>query len=602
MGLLSWLRPSVQPQPAAKPAERVRARIDIAETGDDYRHWANADWFSMDGALTAVRRRTIRNRARYEFLNNPYLAGIGDTVANDLIGTGPRLQLNTASPEADQIVERAFARWCDRVYFAEKLRTMRRSKLIDGEAFCQFVTNRAFPFDDVQLDLRLIEAEQIATPVGAYIPDTTPEGSVVDGLEFDDDGNVVAYKRLKYHPGSNWRISNFEWDRIEARYVIHWFKRLRPAQHRGLSEVASALRLFGDMRRYTSAVIAAAETAADFAAFLKTNAPAADVAEVDPWQSVEIQKRAMVTLPDQWEVQQLKAEQPTSSYRDFKREILNEVGRCIGLPYNMTALDSSDYNYSSGRLDDQLWRAAINVERHELRCNVLDRMFLAWADEAAQIGLIPQGAGRIADWAWTWAWDGKEHVDPLKEASATEIRLASHTTTLAAEYAKQGKDWAVQIAQRAKEIAVLREAGLLNEPMAPPTATPAQVEDDAEEDTGSDDEEAVQAAADSYTPTSEMAAEAARGLEWRRKFNRGGTEVGVARARDIANRRSLSAETVLRMRSYFARHEVDKQGEGWSPSDKGYPSAGRIAWALWGGDAGRAWANKLSRKLEEADA
>lgn len=483
MGLLSWLRPSSRPAPAAKPTEgNVRARVDIAENGDDYRHWANADIFSMDGQLTAIRRRTIRNRARYEFLNNPYLAGIADTVANDLIGTGPRLQVDTGAPEVDQVVERAFARWADRVLLAEKLRTMRRSKLIDGEAFCQFVTNRAMPFDDVQLDLRLIEAEMIATPIGLYQPDTTPEGSIVDGLEFDEDGNVTAYKRLRYHPGSNWRISNFQFDRIEARYIVHWFKRLRPAQHRGLSEVASALRLFGDMRRYTGAVIGAAEIAADFAAFLKTNAPAAEVAEVDPWQSVEIQKRAMVTLPDQWEVQQLKAEQPTSSYRDFKREILNEVGRSIGLPYNMTALDSSDYNYSSGRLDDQLWRATVSVERSELRCTVLDRIFLAWADEAAQIGLIPQGAGRIADWGWTWAWDGKDHVDPVKEANATETRLRTHTTTLAAEYARQGKDWTVQIAQRAKEIAVLREAGLLGDPAAPATATPQQVEEDAESD------------------------------------------------------------------------------------------------------------------------
>lgn len=474
------LRPGPAPEPMAAAEPRVAARIDIAETGDDYRHWANADWFSMDGALTAVRRRTIRNRARYEFLNNPYLAGIADTVANDLIGTGPRLQLDTGAPELDQSIERAFGRWCDRIYFADKLRTMRRSKLIDGEAFAQFVTNRSLPFDDVQLDLRLIEAEMIATPIGMYVPNTTPEGSIVDGLEFDEDGNVVAYKRLKYHPGSNYRISTFDFDRIEARYILHWFKRLRPAQHRGLSEVASSLRLFGDMRRYTGAVIAAAETAADFAAFLKTNAPAAEVAEVDPWQSVEIQKRAMVTLPDQWEVQQLKAEQPTSSYRDFKREVLNEVGRCVGLPYNMTALDSSDYNYSSGRLDDQLWRATVNVERSELRCTVLDRVFLAWADEAAQIGLIPQGTGRIADWSWTWAWDGKDHVDPLKEANATEIRLRTNTTTLAAEYAKQGKDWAVQIGQRAKEIAVLREAGLLGDPSQPATATPSRVEDDAE--------------------------------------------------------------------------------------------------------------------------
>jgi hypothetical protein len=55
------------------------------------------------------------------------------------------------------------------------------------------------------------------------------------------------------------------------------------------------------------------------------------------------------------------------------------------------------------------------------------------------------------------------------------------------------------------------------------------------------------------------------------------------------------------MASYFARHEVDKQGEGWSPGQDGFPSAGRIAWALWGGDPGQAWASKLTRQIEAAD-
>lgn len=99
-------------------------------------------------------------------------------------------------------------------------------------------------------------------------------------------------------------------------------------------------------------------------------------------------------------------------------------------------------------------------------------------------------------------------------------------------------------------------------------------------------------------PTEEMAREAARGLEWRREFNRGGTEVGVARARDISNRATLSPETIGRMVSYFARHEVDKQAQGFRPGEDGYPSAGRIAWALWGGDAGQSWANSKQKQLE----
>jgi hypothetical protein len=98
-------------------------------------------------------------------------------------------------------------------------------------------------------------------------------------------------------------------------------------------------------------------------------------------------------------------------------------------------------------------------------------------------------------------------------------------------------------------------------------------------------------------PTDAMAAEARRGLEWRKEFNRGGTPVGVARARDIMNKDTLSISTVRRMHSFFSRHEVDKQGKGFTPGD-GYPSAGRIAWALWGGDPGQTWARAITNRIK----
>ena len=99
-------------------------------------------------------------------------------------------------------------------------------------------------------------------------------------------------------------------------------------------------------------------------------------------------------------------------------------------------------------------------------------------------------------------------------------------------------------------------------------------------------------------PTAEMADEARQGLAWRAEYNRGGTAVGVARARDISNRVNLSTDTIRRMASYFARHEVDKNAEGFRQGEKGYPSAGRIAWALWGGDPGRTWTNQQLKQLE----
>ena len=105
-----------------------------------------------------------------------------------------------------------------------------------------------------------------------------------------------------------------------------------------------------------------------------------------------------------------------------------------------------------------------------------------------------------------------------------------------------------------------------------------------------------------YAPTDGMVDEARRGLEWRQAFGRGGTQVGVARARDIVNRRRLSRTTVVRMASYFARHAIDKRAQGFRPGEPGYPSAGRIAWALWGGDAGQTFARSIiasSRSLTE---
>jgi hypothetical protein len=89
-------------------------------------------------------------------------------------------------------------------------------------------------------------------------------------------------------------------------------------------------------------------------------------------------------------------------------------------------------------------------------------------------------------------------------------------------------------------------------------------------------------------PTESMASNARRGLELRRKFGRGGTAVGVARARDLSNRNQLSPDTVLRMYSFFSRHEVDKKGKDFNNSER--PSNGKIAWLLWGGDSGFAWA------------
>lgn len=95
-----------------------------------------------------------------------------------------------------------------------------------------------------------------------------------------------------------------------------------------------------------------------------------------------------------------------------------------------------------------------------------------------------------------------------------------------------------------------------------------------------------------------VASEAKRGLELRAQFNRGGTAVGATRATQLANRKVVSVETIRRMVAYFDRHEIDLKAPAARRGAPGYPSAGRIAWLLWGGDSGRAWARRILRAYE----
>ena len=123
-----------------------------------------------------------------------------------------------------------------------------------------------------------------------------------------------------------------------------------------------------------------------------------------------------------------------------------------------------------------------------MECVILDRILAAWLDEAALIpGFLPGNLGPFVDWSHQWFWDGHEHVDPAKEASAQATRLANHTTSLAHEYARQGRDWEEALRQRAKEVALMQELGLT---AATATQPPSDDKDKPEDEKETLDEEA----------------------------------------------------------------------------------------------------------------
>jgi capsid protein len=207
--MFGWLRKAVNEfrRPVAGNAVAharrvVRAKFDSAQfTPDNAKHWAQSDFLSANAAARREVRWVLRNRARYEVANNSYARGIVLTLANDVIGTGPRLQMllgdgeNDGGANINGIIEREFAAWAKEIDLPGKLRTMRMARAQDGEAFGLLVTNDKLA-SPVKLDIKLIEAEQVASPypVG-FVP--TP----VDGILFDDYGHPAVYQVLRIHPG-----------------------------------------------------------------------------------------------------------------------------------------------------------------------------------------------------------------------------------------------------------------------------------------------------------------------------------------------------------------------------------------------------------------
>lgn len=434
-------------------ARVVRGRFDAASLSpDNARHWAAAEYLSADAEAREDIRRILRVRSRYEVANNSYARGMVLTLANDTIGTGPRLQLLTEDEALNSQVEGAFQQWANAIRLAEKLRTVRMARCQDGEAFIILAENPRLDNEDVKLDLQLIEADRVTDNC------VNCDANVIDGIVFDDFGNPLEYKVLKYHPGGDEFGNNtLESFTVEARYMVHYYRQDRAGLHRGIPEITPALPLFAQLRRFTLAVLSAAEAAADFAGIIYTDNPVnGEADELDALDPIRLERNMLLTMPGGWKMGQLDPKQPCSTYGEFKAQILNEIARCLNMPFNIAAGNSSGYNYASGRLDHQTYYKALRVEQANIANVILDRILKEWLREYS----LSVGLDIDTNSDHTWFWDGMEHVDPAKEANATDTKLSNHTTTYAAEFAKQGRDWEEEFEQIAKEKIRMRELGI----------------------------------------------------------------------------------------------------------------------------------------------
>jgi hypothetical protein len=266
--------------------------------------------------------------------------------------------------------------------------------------------------------------------------------------------------------------------------VMHWFRSDRPGQHRGLPEIMPALPLFAQLRRYTLAALQAAESAADFAMFMKTPVAADGMFEdtdeeikvPGPFDLFPLQRNIVTTLPDGYDIGQTKAEQPVTTHEMFVRTILREIAKCLNMPYNIVSGDFSQGSYSESNLGNQGYFRLLDETRKELEYGELDRLLAAWLWEARSIrtgGIgdfgepylppnVRQALGNITFNACdlpshSWNWVGHRWANPEQEASADKINLQMGIDSLARIWGRKGQDARKYIASNAKLLHLTEE-------------------------------------------------------------------------------------------------------------------------------------------------
>lgn len=480
-----------------------RAGPDVAKTTRENRkHWADADGLAPVTQFTPAVRKTIRDRTRHEIQNNPHAAGAVRSLVNDTVGRGPRLQVLSDDDKLNATVETLWREWAAAADWPLTCRLVCGVGYAGGECFgvpreSKRLKRLGAP---VELDVRLIEPDQVSHGVDSNWLFNNPKGD--DGVVCDADGEVVAYKILRAHPGDH-RLFAQPWqaDEVPADDVLHWFQPTRPGQLRGVTPLVPALPIFAQLRRFTSATLTAAEVAAMLAGVLQlppemSGGPADAGDSFETGDTIELVRGTLLTLPGGGSVTQFKPEQPTTTYDAFVKAKLREIGRAINMPYGRIAGTFVEHTYSGGRLEEELYWTDREIERQAMEAKFFNPFVRRWLEFAALV--IPALAVyRTAPTRlrFGWQYDPRPTSDPVKDATGDELNLTNGTDTLSDIAAREGLTVDELIGKRKRDVDAWKAAGLPPAPWMVGAAAPARPGDGLPQNPADAKAEATRAAA-----------------------------------------------------------------------------------------------------------
>lgn len=381
-------------------------------------------------------RASLRQQARVCCESGAHAGTMARLFALYVVGSGPRLRFLGYEKFKNKLFDDATKRYIEYrwkefatdVRFPALLRSAMQAIVTDGEAF---VVVRNNPRKLEGFDLYLLDAQRVGNPNGA--PDTLEQQ---DGITFDEYGNVVAYTVYESPKNacSGYMASRFQ--TVAPDVMFHLFRQDFAEQTRGISWFAPCLNLLQQLNEYTQASVEAAKQGARVWATIETSegfVPAVDYLSLeqgvpyDSYSAVETPNGKLLTLPPGTTARGFSPTQPTTAADAYTANLLSQIGYTLGLPRNKATGSSHEYNFASGRLDNQPFELLITTLQRDLfERDLCDKVFMFFYR-----GLIPdliQAGFQVApldDIDWEWTWPSPPLVDAEATARTASIQLKS---------------------------------------------------------------------------------------------------------------------------------------------------------------------------------
>ena len=469
---------------------------------------------------------TLRTRARDLYAGGGLARSGVATLTTNVVGWGiqpkPKIDYEVlgmseeAAEEWERNTLREFKLWantqmCDAEH-SKNFWTMQqlafRNELMSGDVFVLFgmKPNARNPYQTV---IRVLEADRVCTPESSGDSESKEldnGGRIVDGVEIDQEGEVVRYHIANRHPLLAETTKTVEWTAIDAYggdtgmpNILHIMAHERPEQRRGIAFVSAQIEQIKQLDRYITSELAANVVSSMLTAFILSDEDDGKAGLEDAVNDeekvtndelhLELAPGAIYDLPPGKKVQEINPLRNNAAFSDFVQTLQTVIGAGMGIPKEVLVHKyESNYTAARGALLD-FWRE-VRVYRTAFNDSFNQPIYEQWLSEAVALGRV-EAPGFFDDPAVRQAWCGcmwmgasMGHVDPLKEVNAAEKRIQLNISTQeqeASEY--NGNDWVANVRQRRHEITAFDD-------LMPDTAngTDGGVQDADEEDIETDDE------------------------------------------------------------------------------------------------------------------